>query len=83
MFFPTIMNWVHHTALGFMSRLTLSQSHTTILTVIGCLSREAHFIALPKHPSANETTNLLTQHVFCLHGIPSDIISEEGPQFIT
>lgn len=28
-----------------------------------------------------ETANLLVQHVFCLHGISSDKVSDRGPQF--
>ncbi|XP_056289619.1 vascular endothelial growth factor A-A isoform X3 [Pseudoliparis swirei] len=39
--------------------------------------------ALPKLPSALETSQLLTQHVFRLHGIPADIVSDRGPQFIS
>ena len=41
------------------------------------------FIGLPKLPSAHETAGLLTNHVFRLHGIPVDIVSDRGPQFIS
>ena len=40
-----------------------------------------HFVPLSKLPSALETANLLIQHVFRLHGIPQDIVSDRGPQF--
>ncbi|KAL2079786.1 hypothetical protein ACEWY4_025530 [Coilia grayii] len=41
----------------------------------------AHFIPLPKLPSAKETTQAVQQHGFRLHGIPTDIVSDRGPQF--
>ncbi|XP_051928342.1 uncharacterized protein LOC127604950 [Hippocampus zosterae] len=34
-------------------------------------------------PSALETADLLIQHVFRLHGIPLDIVSDRGPQFVS
>lgn len=39
------------------------------------------FIALPKLPSAKQTADQLVNHVFRLHGIPVDIVSDRGPQF--
>ncbi|KAI3360101.1 hypothetical protein L3Q82_014421 [Scortum barcoo] len=45
-------------------------------------SKAAHFVALPKLPSARETADL-TIHVMHLHGIPQDIVSDRGPQFIS
>ncbi|XP_044032596.1 uncharacterized protein LOC122866677 [Siniperca chuatsi] len=35
----------------------------------------------PNFPSARETADLLVDHVFHFHGIPSDIVSDRGPQF--
>ena len=44
-------------------------------------SKAAHFIPLPKLPSAIQTAELMVLHVFRLHGLPSDIVSDRGPQF--
>lgn len=52
-----------------------------ILTIVDRFSKAGHFVALPKLPTALETANLLVEHVFHLHGIPSDIVSDRGPQF--
>lgn len=41
----------------------------------------ALFILLSKLLSSRETVDLLVSHVFCLHGIPTDIIFDRGPQF--
>lgn len=70
-----------HIALDFVTGLPPSAGNTAILTIVDWFSKTAHFVALPKSPTALETAKLLTQHVFCLHGIPQDIISEGGPQF--
>ena len=56
---------------------------TVILTIVDRFSKAAHFIALPKLPSAFTTAELLVLHVFRLHGIPIDIVSDRGPQFIS
>lgn len=54
---------------------------TIILSVIDRFSKAAHFIALQKIPTASETAKLLVEHVFRLHGIPAEIVSDRGPQF--
>lgn len=33
-------------------------------------------------PSSLESTHFLTDHMFHLHGIPTDLVSDRGPQFI-
>ncbi|KAL6461290.1 hypothetical protein MHYP_G00312560 [Metynnis hypsauchen] len=44
-------------------------------------SKACKFVALPKLPSAKETAELLLQHVVRVHGMPSDLVSDRGPQF--
>lgn len=82
---PTPRQPWSHIALDFVTGLPPSSGNTAILTIIDfCLydfSKADHFIALPKLPSALETAQLLTQHVFRLHGIPWDIVSDRGPKF--
>lgn len=70
-----------HIALDFVTGLPLSNGNTAILTVIDRFSKSAHFIALPKLPSAKETAEIMINQVFRLHGIPADIVSDRGPQF--
>lgn len=38
---------------------------------------------MPKLPTAQETANLLVQHVVQVHGIPFDIVSDRGPHLIS
>ncbi|KAI7797064.1 hypothetical protein IRJ41_012065 [Triplophysa rosa] len=46
-------------------------------------SKAAHFIPPPKLPSTREMSQLMVDHVFRLHGIPVDVVSDRGPQFIS
>ena len=70
-----------HIAVDFVTGLPPSDGNTTILTIVDRFSKAVHFVSLPKLPSALETANLLVLHVFRLHGIPQDIVSDRGPQF--
>ena len=70
-----------HIAVDFVTGLPPSEGNTVILTIVDRFSKAVHFIPLAKLPSALETATLLVQHVFRLHGIPADIVSDRGPQF--
>lgn len=53
-----------------------------ILTIVDHFSKCVHYVPLPKLPSAAaEAGALLVLHVFRLHKIPSDIVSDRGPKF--
>lgn len=41
-----------------------------------------HFIPPPKLPSAKETTVIILHQVFRIHGLPSNIVLDRGPQFV-
>lgn len=69
--------------MDFITGLPPSKGKTTILTIVDRFSKAAHFIPLNKLPSASETVDLLVQHVVRLHGIPTDIVTDRGPQFIS
>uniref|UniRef100_A0A8C7WS22 Gypsy retrotransposon integrase-like protein 1 n=1 Tax=Oryzias sinensis TaxID=183150 RepID=A0A8C7WS22_9TELE len=70
-----------HIAIDFVTGLPVSKGNTVILTIVDRFSKAAHFIAMPKLPTATETARRLVDDVFRLHGIPSDIVSDRGPQF--
>ncbi|KAG1928800.1 retrotransposable element [Pimephales promelas] len=70
-----------HIALDFITGLPASAGNTVILTVVDRFSKSAHFIPLAKLPSAKETAQIMVNHVFRLHGLPTDVVSDRGPQF--
>ena len=72
-----------HISLDFVTGLVPSLDKTTIHTLIDHFSKAAHFIPLTKLPSATETADFLTNHVFRLYGIPSNVVSDRGPQFVS
>ncbi len=72
-----------HIALDFVSALPPSQGNTVVLTVVDQFSKAAHFIPLSKLPSARETAVAVIDHVFRIHGLPTDVVSDRGPRFIS
>ncbi len=56
---------------------------TVVLTVVDRFSKETHFIPLPKLPSARETATYVLDHAFRSHGLPVDVVSDRGPQFVS
>ena len=70
-----------HIALDFVTGLPASDGNTVILTVVDRFSKTAHLIPLPKIPTAKETAEVMLLHVFRLHGLPCDVVSDRGPQF--
>uniref|UniRef100_A0A8C7WRV6 Integrase catalytic domain-containing protein n=1 Tax=Oryzias sinensis TaxID=183150 RepID=A0A8C7WRV6_9TELE len=72
-----------HIAVDFVTGLPVSQGNTVILTVIDRFSKFVHFIPLPQLPTATETADALVHNVFRHHGLPLDIVSDRGPQFVS
>lgn len=70
--------WSHIT-LDFVTGLPPPKGNMVIVTVVDRFFKTAHILALPKLPTALETTNLLVDQVFRLHGTPSNIIPNRGP----
>ncbi|KAK1797536.1 hypothetical protein P4O66_000833 [Electrophorus voltai] len=54
---------------------------TVILVVMDRFSKAGCFFAMPKLPSGKETVKLLLTQVVRLHGLPSNIVFDHGPQF--
>ncbi|KAK1804742.1 hypothetical protein P4O66_003593 [Electrophorus voltai] len=73
--------WLH-IALDFVTDLPCSEGNTTILTVVDRFSRAVRFIVFPSLPTAFQTAETLFMQVFQIFGIPEDILSNKGPQFM-
>ncbi|KAF7203712.1 putative LOC107387426-like protein [Nothobranchius furzeri] len=70
-----------HIALDFVTGLPFSKGFNSILTLVNRFSKSCHLVPLQHLPTSAETANLLIKHVFRLHGIPSEILLDRGPQF--
>ncbi|KAL0147986.1 hypothetical protein M9458_056713 [Cirrhinus mrigala] len=69
--------------VDFMTDLPSSDGNTCILVIIDRFSKFCRLIPLKGLPTALETAEILFNHVFHYYGIPEDIISDRGPQFIS
>ncbi len=72
-----------HIAMDFVTGLPLSDGKSVVLTVVDRFSKATHFIPLPKLPSARETATIVLDHIFRIHGLPVDVVSDRGPQFVS
>ena len=70
-----------HISIDFVTGLPPSEGNTVVLTIVDRFSKMAHFVPLPKLPSAKETAEVMLSHVFRLHGLSQDVVSDRGPQF--
>uniref|UniRef100_A0A8C6MBY8 Gypsy retrotransposon integrase-like protein 1 n=1 Tax=Nothobranchius furzeri TaxID=105023 RepID=A0A8C6MBY8_NOTFU len=72
-----------HIVLDFVTGLPMSKGFSVILTIVDRFSKACHLVPLKSLPSSTETANLLIKHLFRLHGLPSEILSDRGPQFVS
>ena len=70
-------------SLDFITDLPSSKGFDAILTVVDRYTKMAHFLPCTKTISSQETANLILREIFRLHGLPDDIVSDRGPQFIS
>ena len=69
--------------MDFITDLPPSEEMTTILTITDRHSKMAHFVPLPNLPDAEKTVEVFIREVVRLHGLPTEIITDRGSQFIS
>lgn len=72
-----------HIAMDFITGLPSSAGYTFILTTVDRFSKMVHLVPLKKLPSTKELGEVMGKEVFRLHRLPTDIVSDRGPQFIS
>ena len=70
-------------SLDFITDIPPSKGFDSILIIVDRFTKMAHFIPCTKAITSQETTELLMREVFRHRGLPNDIISDQGPQFIS
>jgi transposase InsO family protein len=70
-------------SMDFVTNLPMSNGMTCIFTIVDRFSKMAHFVAIPKIPDAEETASLFLQEIVRLHGLPREVISDRGSQFVS
>ncbi|KAM0042505.1 putative nucleotidyltransferase, Ribonuclease H [Helianthus debilis subsp. tardiflorus] len=70
-------------SMDFISGLPASRGYNVIMVVVDRLSKYAHFVLL-KHPyTARSVADEFIKEIVRLHGIPSTIVSDRDPLFIS
>uniref|UniRef100_A0A9J8BP41 Integrase catalytic domain-containing protein n=1 Tax=Cyprinus carpio carpio TaxID=630221 RepID=A0A9J8BP41_CYPCA len=72
-----------HIGVDFMTDLPPSQGFTSVLVVVDRFSKSCKLIPLKGLPTALQMAEALFHLVFCHFGLPEDIVSDRGPQFIS
>ena len=70
-------------SMDFITDLPSSKGFDSILTVVDRFTKMTHFLPCTKTINSQETADLVMREVFRHHGLPDDIISDRGPQFIS
>ncbi len=72
-----------HLSVDFVTDLPASEGNTCILVVVDIFSKSCRLIPLKNLLTALETAEQMFNHMFRYFGIPKDIVSDRGPQFIS
>jgi len=70
-------------SMDFVVELPPSEGLDAIYVCVDRLTKMAHFIPTKTTITAEGTVRLFYQHVWKHHGLPADIVSDRGPQFVT
>jgi len=69
--------------MDFIIELPLAGSYDAVLVTMDCFMKMAHFLLTTSNVTMEQTGQFYCQHVWKLHGVPEDIVSDRGPQFIS
>ncbi|KAL0146658.1 hypothetical protein M9458_057998 [Cirrhinus mrigala] len=72
-----------HLGVDFITDLPPSEGNTCILVIVDRFSKFCRLIPLQGLPTAWNTAKLLFDQVFRSYGLPEDIVSDRGRQFIS
>ena len=73
-------------SMDFITGLPLSEDYNAICTIIDRLSKERHYVPCYSEDGGTfteEVVQIMLWNVYCLHDLPSSIVSDRGPQFIS
>src|SRR5882724_1917540 len=70
-------------SVDLITKLLLSHSYNTIMVVVDHLSKCAHAIPTMSDMMASGVARLFVDHMWKLHGLPEEVISDQGTQFVS
>ncbi len=69
--------------MDFITHLPQSQGYNSILVVVDQLTKIRHLLPYKATCNTQDTARLFLQHIWKLHGLPTTIMSDRGPQFVS
>ena len=70
-------------SIDFIIELPESHGYDAVMNVVDSMSKMSHFIPTHTTITAFRAARLFLTHVWKLHGLPRQVVSDRGPQFIT
>jgi len=70
-------------SMDFVIQLPLSQGYDAIYVCVDWFMKMAHFVATNSNITAEGTGDLYLRNIFKGHGLPEDIVSDRGSQFVS
>ena len=70
-------------SVDLITELPQSHGYDSILIAVDRLSKWAHFIATTSNITSLGVAWLFRDGVWKLHGLPEEVISDRGPQFVS
>ena len=70
--------------MDFIDGLPRSQKdNDSIWVIVDRLTKVAQFVPVKTKTDAKKLADLYVEHILKLHGAPSNIVSDRGPQFVS
>ena len=69
-------------SVDFITNLPLSNGANTIIVVVDQFTKWAEFLPCSKSITAQGAASIFLKEVFSRHGLPKEIISNQGTQFV-
>ena len=69
--------------MDFITNFLLSNGKDSTFVVVDRLTKMAHFIPCTKAVIGEETTKLFLNNIYCIHGLPNDIVSNREIQLLS
>ena len=70
-------------SIDFIVELPESHGYDVVMNVVDSMSKMSHFIPTHTTITALVVAHLFLAHVWKLHGLLRQVVSDQGPQFIT
>ena len=69
--------------MDFIVELPEAHGNDVVMNVVDSVSKRAHFLPTNTTITALGVARLYLTHVWKLHGLPKQVVSDRGPQFIS